>query len=120
MKFMSELLTDGTVEKLAQTFRLKGIPFGFGGIASLGKGLLPSEYVIREHYRLGSDAAILSRSFCNYEKVGDLVEVERIFREGLAQIRAFETTCAFCDTGAFEENYREIQRRVRAVCEEVK
>lgn len=120
VKFMFELLIDGTVEKLAQTFRLKGIPFGFGGIALPGKGLLPSEYVIREHYRLGSSAAILSRSFCDYKKVGDLAEIERIFKEGLAQIRAFETTCAFCDENAFAENYREIQKRVRAVCEEVK
>ena len=120
VKFMFELLIDGTVEKLAQTFRLKGIPFGFGGIALPGKGLLPSEYVIREHYRLGSSAAILSRSFCDYKKVGDLAEIERIFKEGLAQIRAFETTCAFCDENAFAENYREIQKRVRAICEEVK
>ena len=28
----------------AMKFRQKGIPFGFGGIAALGKGLLPSEY----------------------------------------------------------------------------
>ena len=120
MKFMFELLTNGTVEKLANTFRQKGIPFGFGGIASLGKGLLPCEYVIREHYRLGSSAAILSRSFCNYEKVGDFAEIEHIFREGLAQIRAFENTCASCDTTEFTENYQEIQRRVRAVCEAAK
>lgn len=120
MKFMFELLTDGTVERLANVFRQKGIPFGFGGIASLGKGLLPCEYVIREHYRLGSGAAILSRSFCNYEKVGDLTEIERIFREGLAQIRAFENTCASCDADAFADNTREIQRRVKAVCEGIK
>lgn len=120
MQFMFELLTNGTVEQLAKIFRAKGIPFGFGGIASLGHGLLPSEYVIREHYRLGSRAAILSRSFCNYEKIGDFIEIEQIFREGLAQIRAFENTCASCDAVAFAENYREIQRRVKAVCEEAK
>ena len=61
-KFMFELLTDGTVERLCLQFKQRGVPYGFGGIASLGKGLLPSEYVIREHYRLGSTCAILSRS----------------------------------------------------------
>ncbi|WP_407721429.1 aldolase/citrate lyase family protein [Ruminococcus sp. JE7B6] len=64
-KFMFELLADGTVENLCLKCKLKGIPYGFGGVASLGKGMLPSEYIIREHYRLGSTCAILSRSFCN-------------------------------------------------------
>ena len=39
-KFMFELLSDGTVEHLCHKFKKKGIPFGFGGIASLGKGML--------------------------------------------------------------------------------
>ena len=81
-KFMFELLTDGTVERLCEKFREKGIPYGFGGIASLGKGMLPAEYVIREHYRLGSGCAILSRSFCNTQLVTDLNEVENTFRCG--------------------------------------
>ena len=41
-KFMFELLADGTVEDLCYKFKKKGIPYGFGGIASLGKGALPS------------------------------------------------------------------------------
>ena len=45
------------------------------GIASLGQGLLPSEHVIAEHYRLGSTIAILSRSFCNTDKMTDLNEI---------------------------------------------
>ena len=64
MKFMFELLANGTVEKLCKKFEEKGIPYGFGGIAALGKGILPAEKVIAEHYRLGSTCAILSRSFC--------------------------------------------------------
>lgn len=35
--FMFELLLDGTVEELCLKFRKGGIPYGFGGIASLGK-----------------------------------------------------------------------------------
>ena len=60
-------------------FRQKGIPFGFGGIAALGKGMLPSEYIIREHYRLESSCAILSRTFCRIDAVEDLNEVRFIF-----------------------------------------
>ncbi len=92
-KFMFELLADGTVEMLCNKFRQKGIHYGFGGIASLGKGMLPSEYVIREHYRLGSTCAILSRSFCNTSVITDLEEIKTIFDRGLREIRAFEEEC---------------------------
>ena len=51
-KFMFELLADGTVERLCRKFREKEIDYGFGGIAALGKGMLPSEYIIKEHYGL--------------------------------------------------------------------
>lgn len=93
MKFMFELLADGTVEKLSLKFKQYNRPFGFGGIAALGKGMLPSEYVIKEHYRLGSTCAILSRSFCNTNLVGDKEEVKRIFETGIMEIREFEKEC---------------------------
>lgn len=93
MKFMFQLLTDGTVEGLCDKFKEKGIPYGFGGIAALGKGLLPAERVIAEHYRLGSTCAILSRSFCNANIITNLEEVNDVFSEGLSKIRAWETKC---------------------------
>ena len=81
MKFMFQLLVDGTVERLCEKCKAKGIPYGFGGIAALGKGLLPSERVIAEHYRLGSTCAILSRSFCNTKEAADLKEIRSIFNK---------------------------------------
>lgn len=102
-KFMFELLADGTVEKLCEKFKKKGIPYGFGGIASLGKGLLPSEYVIMEHYRLGSTCAILSRSFCNMSRESDIERVETIFRKGVHDIREFEDRCTHRQD-AYESN----------------
>lgn len=89
-KFMFELLTDGTVEKLCLKFKLKGIPYGFGGIAAIGTGTLPAECILKEHYRLGSTSVILSRSFCNYEQVGDMGKVKEIFDGGIRKIRNFE------------------------------
>ena len=94
LKFMFQLLTDGTVENLCEKFKAKGIPYGFGGIAALGKGMLPSEKVIAEHYRLGSTCAILSRSFCNTNVITDLNEVRRVFDVDLKAIRAWEKQCA--------------------------
>lgn len=94
MKFMFQLLADGTVEKLCDKFKAKNIPYGFGGIAALHKGMLPSEKVIAEHYRLGSTCAILSRSFCNTNVINDLSEVKRIFDIDLKAIRSWEHECA--------------------------
>ena len=118
-KFMFELLADGTIETLSRKFHGAGIPFGFGGIASLGKGMLPSEYVIREHYRLGSTAAILSRSFCNVHTIHDLEEIRRIFGDGVAQIRALEAECRqyAADSDYFTENARIVARKVWRICD---
>ena len=117
-KFMFELLADGTIEKLSEKFKTVGIPFGFGGIASLGRGMLPSEYVIREHYRLGSTATILSRSFCNVHKIQDLRLIRRIFRDGVAQIRDLEAECVehSADSAYFEENFRIVAQKVQRIC----
>ena len=79
MKFMFQLLTDGIVEQLTKKIKAKGIPFGFGGIASLHGGALPGSYVLKEHYRLGSSMVIVGRSFCNTNVVTDLDEVRQIF-----------------------------------------
>ena len=92
-KFLFEVLADGTVDYLCQKFRQKGIKYGFGGIASLGRGLLSSEYVIMEHYRLGSGMAILSRSFCNTEKMHNLKAINSVFVNGVKAIREYEEYC---------------------------
>lgn len=92
-KFLFELLVDGTVEYLADRFRQAEMTFGFGGIASPGKGLLPAERIIREHLRLGSERVILSRSFCNTALIKDPEEIQTIFKTGVSEIRALEAEC---------------------------
>jgi hypothetical protein len=65
LTFMFELLSGGIVDHAARILNQTGMPFGFGGIAKIGEGLLPAEYIIGEHYRLGSFSVILSRTFRN-------------------------------------------------------
>ena len=115
-KFMFELLADGTVESLCLKSKLKGIPYGFGGIASLGKGMLPSEYIIREHYRLGSSCAILSRSFCNVEKVKHIGIISSTFIDGVKAIRELEAECE-SKISYFRENERVVAQKVQMICE---
>ena len=63
LTFMFELLSGGLVEFVASKCQKAGVPFGFGGIARIGEGLLPSDYILGEHVRLGSTSVILSRTF---------------------------------------------------------
>ena len=114
-KFMFELLSDGTVEMLCKKFREKGIPYGFGGIAALGKGMLPAEYVIREHYRLGSTCSILSRSFCNTEQMEDVDQIRTVFNDGLRDIRNLELECKEQNAQYFEQNRIELCQRVARI-----
>lgn len=114
MKFMFELLADGTVERLCFKFRRKGIRFGFGGIAAIGKGALPSEYVIKEHYRLGSTCAILSRSFCDAAKMESVDAIKEMFVRGVKEIRQMEAECE-PHSRFFIDNEKEVRRLVNII-----
>lgn len=90
LKFMFELLTNGTVEKIINKIKQTNIVYGFGGIARLGEGDLPADNIIIEHYRLQSSMAILSRTFLNTKNIKDMKEVHDVFRNGIKKIRDFE------------------------------
>ena len=115
MKFMFQLLSDGTVDMLCGKFRAAGLPYGFGGIAAPGQGIVPAERVIAEHYRLGSTCAILARSFCNTSIITDLKEIERVFQTGVKAIRDFEEKCADGEID-FDANRAEVCEIVQHVC----
>lgn len=110
-RFMFELLADGTVEKLCFKFRKKGVSFGFGGVASVGKGTLPSEFIIKEHYRLGSGCVILSRSFCDLAKIHHIGMINATFIRGVKEIRELERECEK-HSSFFFDNERELVRLV--------
>ena len=112
--FMFELVADGTVERLCRKLEQAGVFCGFGGIARLGKGKVPAEMIIREHYRIGSRAAILSRSFCNVDLVQDMNAVEEIFSAGIREIRALEEECA-SHMRYFTDNRKQLEAAVDAV-----
>lgn len=115
-KFMFELLSDGTVEELCIKFKKKGIPYGFGGIGRIGTGELPAEYIIKEHYRLGSTCAILSRSFCNVNMIRSTEEIETVFNKGIREIRELEKECMI-HSSFFLENEKTITDKIKVIVE---
>lgn len=120
MTFMFELLANGTVEKLCQKFKAAGLPYGFGGIAKLGDGLLPAEKIIMEHYRLGSTRAILSRTFCDTAKITDIDEIDKVFRENMEKLREYELSMADMTTEDFIRNKAEVVKAVDEIVLKIK
>lgn len=118
-KFMFQLLADGTVENLINIISSYGIPYGFGGIARIGFGMLPAEYVIAEHYRLGSSMAILSRSFCDIYKMDDVSEIERLFKQEMIKIREYEKQLSEKDNDFFQNNQKETQKLVKLITDKI-
>lgn len=110
-KFMFELLSEGLVEELCSLIATKGIKYGFGGIARLGQGMLPAEYIIPEHYRLGSTRVILGRSFCDV-KSNTIDEIKKCFNEELVRIRDHEKKLQYYTLKAYEENNRIVKQKV--------
>lgn len=114
-KFMFELLANGKVEEICQKIRMKGIQYGFGGIAKLDEGMLPARHIIAEHYRLGSSMAILSRSFYDSWIANDMEEVERAFKYGLGEIREYEQRLLHESDSFFENNRMVLKQEVEQI-----
>jgi len=116
--FMFEMLSNGTVEKLCRHLKQFDKPYGFGGLASLGRGMVPAEMIIKEHYRLGSTGAILSRSFCNVNQFDNLKAIEEIFYRGIREIRTLEAECEE-RIRFFSENEKQLKAIVKQVLKQI-
>lgn len=115
-RFMFELVADGTVEKLCNKIRKKNIPFGFGGIARVSGGKLAGRYIIAEHYRLNSTRVILSRSFANSKEfLTDKYKFESEFRNGIDEIKKYETYLEKQEITFFKKNLQDINTIVNGI-----
>ncbi len=107
-KFLFELLADGTVEKITKKIAKTDIPYGFGGFGRIGYGFLPADYIVAEHYRLGSSMSILSRAFCNTNVFTEKEEIEYIFKNGMKDLRSYEEFLKTCDENYFDETHKKL------------
>lgn len=120
LTFMFELLSNGVVESITNKIKEKGIPFGIGGISRIGGGTLPAEIIIAEHYRLGSSAAILSRSFCSISDADDIVEIEKAFSVGIREIRDYENKLPEYPETFFVNNISAMSEKVDLIVQSIK
>lgn len=112
LDFMFEILSGGLVDYMAEKFKRHNIPFGFGGIGKIGEGLLPSEIIIGEHYRLNSSSVILSRTFRN--EVGSNNKPFD-FSSEIRKIREQEIKYAHFSSDDFNSNKENVRKIVEKV-----
>jgi HpcH/HpaI aldolase/citrate lyase family len=93
-RFMFEPLVSGHVERMAMILKNANMPFGIGGVARVGEGMLPADILLAEHARLGSTGAILSRTF--HRQAGSVLEIQKQmdFGQEILKLRtAFQNHC---------------------------
>lgn len=84
LEFMFETLTNGYLEEILNKVKKISpmLNFGIGGVGSIGKGVIDSALLIKEHKRLGSQRVILSRSFLSSIETNDPI----YFKEFCSQL----------------------------------
>ncbi|MCH3958431.1 MAG: HpcH/HpaI aldolase/citrate lyase family protein [Selenomonas sp.] len=113
--FMFEPVADGMVENICRKIQLAGKPYGFGGIARLGEGMVSAEMVMAEHYRLRSTRVILSRSFCKPTPGQSLTEISRQFNQDLQALKRYEDTVTGKDMKFLDQEHLKFQQSVATV-----
>lgn len=120
LDFMFELLSNGTVERICNKIRNIDVPYGFGGIAKIGDGAIPAEKILLEHYRLGSERVILSRTFCDNSVIDDIDEIDRVFKYNMRRIKDYEDKAAAYSFDMLLENKNELSSEIARVTVNIK
>ncbi|MGN0506557.1 MAG: aldolase/citrate lyase family protein [Lachnospiraceae bacterium] len=114
LDFMFELLSGGIVDYIADTVKNNNIKFGFGGIAKLGQGIVPAELILGEHYRIGSEMTILSRTFRKDADTFDALNKE------IQKIKLFEKNIIDSwDNDRFTQNRKCLENQIKGYLNEL-
>ena len=113
--FMFEPLATGLVDQLAQVVKDAGLPFGFGGIARMGEGLLPGEAILGEHVRLGSSSVILSRTFHRRSESLDELHSYMDFGAEIGKVRDVEAELTRRSAADVERNRQSVREKVSMI-----
>lgn len=113
--FLFQSLLDDSFTAMCEKIRARGLPFGFGGIAQLGQGLIPAEKIIAEHFRLGSTMAIMARSFITLDEDRPLAEIVAALEEALCPVREYESFLTRQEPEFFLQNRDQLQALIREI-----
>lgn len=112
LSFMFSPIALGLVDTMARHLVDIGMQFGVGGLARVDEGLLPARLIIGEHVRLGSTAAILSRTFHREHISVDEIKADMDFATEVSLLRDVEQTFLKASKDALEANRIDVWRRI--------
>jgi hypothetical protein len=114
-KMIFSPLAKGVLDDASHALKAKETSFGIGGVARASEGNIPPELLLGEHVRLGSSAAILSRSFHRQAKTLDELQSTMDFSAEIAKLRrvyeAFQTASA----DVLDQNHATLKAAVAAL-----
>lgn len=114
-KFIFEPLINKLLEEPAKILNNENIPWGFGGIARYGEGLIPAELIMGEHVRLGSNRVILSRTFHRNAKDLDNLVANMDFSKEIKKLVDCESEWSKASKAELEENTQKIKSIISAI-----
>jgi hypothetical protein len=115
LRFMFEPLADGLIDGMASILRDANVPFGIGGVARVGEGLLPAEMILGEHARLGSSQAILSRTFHRQATSVAEIRSQMDFALEIARLRKAHEGFLTSSEERLSANRTEVARLIRDI-----
>lgn len=87
LRFMFQPISEGLLEDACAALRAHSLPFGIGGLARAHEGHISPDVLLGEHVRLGSDAAILSRTFHRGAASVEEIQSQMDFAAEVAELR---------------------------------
>lgn len=118
--FLFEPLADGHLEEPTAALREAGIFFGIGGVARAREGIVSPEYLLGEHVRLGSQAAILSQTFHRNAATLDELREAMDFEAEIGRLHAIYREFLAMESAGLERNRVETCDRINDVVQLVR
>lgn len=115
LQFLFEPLVNGLLDHAAQQLNAGGIPWGFGGLARHGEGLLPAELILGEHARLGSSRVILSRTFHRMATSLNALQAEMNFGAEIAKLQTAEALWRNASAAELAANHAAVASIVKRI-----
>ena len=120
LDFMMELLSSRLLESASGVVSQQGVRLGIGGIAAIGNGDVPAEFVLPRLKQLGAGATILSRSFTACLRAGGGCLDSSVLAHEVSKLRGLWSDMDDWDAEAFEASDAEFNRRVQSVVRRIR
>lgn len=112
LQSLFEPLAGGLVEHFCREAASAGLPFGFGGIGTIGRGEVLADLILSEHVRLGSSLVILSQAFRETALQGIRDGDLNTIAEELNKLRVKETELRASTPEELDRNRRNLMSQV--------